>query len=358
MGKTKTKKAVIFGAGKNYNKLKKHIPQFFDVDIIAITDNSESLHGSFVDGFKVIPPKELCKGADYDLIIVTPKNSGGIVSQLINIGILPEKIEQIPQDLQFSADIAEFIEFKDKNVLEIGCGTGSLLKVIAELYNPKCITGIDLMLSEWWGIGESEGDNWCIKDGNAEALEFDDNSFDAIFSIATFEHITDVSKALSEIKRVLKPSGRFYTLTVPLWTSVIGHHFCGEGDNTWNPYHLSLIPPWGHLYMSENEMKDELRTQNTEEKLINEMIEFIYHSKIVNRTPRCELLKSIVESGMIIRSLNEEVGFNRNDCLPHNPNNKSELTEEILRNIKKTDYRFSDLGVLGFTAVLEKPVTI
>ena len=42
---------------------------------------------------------------------------------------------------------------------------------------------------------------------NAEKLEFQDESFDKIYSLHTIEHIPNPIKALSEMARVLKPGG-------------------------------------------------------------------------------------------------------------------------------------------------------
>ena len=192
-----------------------------------------------------------------------------------------------------AAKIDSIVSFSDKRVLEIGCGSGELLKEILK-YNPKHIIGIDLVLSEWWGIGESQGENWCVKDGNAEALSFYDNSFDIIISTATFEHINNVEAALSEIKRVLKPYGVFYTSFMPIWTSVVGHHFGANSATTWDVELVKLIPPWGHLYMDEAEMTEHLLKINAGDKVnIDNAVDFIYRSKIINRLSRTEVYTHI-----------------------------------------------------------------
>jgi ubiquinone/menaquinone biosynthesis C-methylase UbiE len=45
--------------------------------------------------------------------------------------------------------------------------------------------------------------------GDAEALAFDDESFDAVYCLNALHHIPDIPKALKEIHRVLKKGGRF-----------------------------------------------------------------------------------------------------------------------------------------------------
>lgn len=49
-------------------------------------------------------------------------------------------------------------------------------------------------------------------EGNAEELPFDDNSFDVVTIAFGLRNVTRLSKALSDILRVLKPGGRFYCL--------------------------------------------------------------------------------------------------------------------------------------------------
>lgn len=46
-----------------------------------------------------------------------------------------------------------------------------------------------------------------LKVGNAEALEFEDNSFDVVYSYGVLHHTENTQKAIDEVFRVLKPSG-------------------------------------------------------------------------------------------------------------------------------------------------------
>ena len=50
---------------------------------------------------------------------------------------------------------------------------------------------------------------------NLEQLSFPDNSFNIIISSDVLEHVSDIGKALSEIKRVLKPGG-YHIFTIPV----------------------------------------------------------------------------------------------------------------------------------------------
>ncbi|WP_154698283.1 class I SAM-dependent methyltransferase, partial [Clostridium botulinum] len=48
---------------------------------------------------------------------------------------------------------------------------------------------------------------------NAEDIPYDDESFDVVIAEHMLYFVTDIEKALSEIKRVLKPNGIFYVTT-------------------------------------------------------------------------------------------------------------------------------------------------
>lgn len=344
------RKAVVFGLGKNYEYCKKSISSLYNVEVIALSDNDSNRHGETVDNVEVIAPENIST-LDYDVVLITPVKYEAIVTQLRLIGISVDNIEILSHPGKFAEKISGFIDLKNKNILDVGCGNGNLLKFIADNYSPKYVTGIDHDL-QWWNTSEeSGGGGWNIKNGNAEALYFDNNSFDAIYSISTFEHINNIEKALSEIKRVLKPGGKFYAIAEAIWTSVIGHHFIVAKTN-WLMEHLSLIPPWGHLYMSEHELRGHLVSQNISEVLLESIIERIYYSNVINRISRTDLIRDIVGSGMVIHHFNERVAFNRS--IYNDKNESSELTEEVLEKIRKTDYRIDDLGVLGFEFVLEK----
>jgi SAM-dependent methyltransferase len=54
-----------------------------------------------------------------------------------------------------------------------------------------------------------------IRNENLECLSFSDNSFDVVVNSDVLEHVSNLDKALSEIKRVLKPGG-YHVFTLPV----------------------------------------------------------------------------------------------------------------------------------------------
>lgn len=60
--------------------------------------------------------------------------------------------------------------------------------------------------------------------GDGRFLPFPNDSFDAILSIATMEHVNGIEVLLAEVARTLKPRGLFYTSFRLIWSSAKGHH--------------------------------------------------------------------------------------------------------------------------------------
>ncbi|MBA7708605.1 2-methoxy-6-polyprenyl-1,4-benzoquinol methylase [subsurface metagenome] len=101
-------------------------------------------------------------------------------------------------------------------VLEIGVGTGFSLKEIARSVGTAGRAyGIDitpqmLRLAEKRLRKEKLTDKVELHEGDARAMPYEDNMFDAVYMAATLElfDTPDIPRVLGEIKRVLKPSGR------------------------------------------------------------------------------------------------------------------------------------------------------
>src|SRR5438105_9536806 len=56
--------------------------------------------------------------------------------------------------------------------------------------------------------------------GDFHRLDFPDNHFDFVVSSAVLQHATNMVQALREVKRVLKPGGRFVSIREPVWPLV------------------------------------------------------------------------------------------------------------------------------------------
>jgi ubiquinone/menaquinone biosynthesis C-methylase UbiE len=99
--------------------------------------------------------------------------------------------------------------------LDLGCGTGSLTKLILETSQPKKIISIDSS-SEFISHAQQLIANPIVsfQAGLAEALEQESNSFDAVVSGIMLNFVPHPEKAVAEMIRVTKPSG---TIGIFIW---------------------------------------------------------------------------------------------------------------------------------------------
>lgn len=88
-------------------------------------------------------------------------------------------------------------------VLDVGCGSGQLVKAIRK-HNSKCeCYATDVQDSK---ITESVNCKFQIAD--VKKLPFEDNKFDFVFALDVLEHIREnVGLAIKEIRRILRPDG-------------------------------------------------------------------------------------------------------------------------------------------------------
>ena len=98
-----------------------------------------------------------------------------------------------------------------ERVLDIGSGPGHTALLFAPRVNEVVATDpTEAMLKHGRRLAAERGvNNLFFKQASAEALPFSDASFDRVTSRQSLHHYTNVSGALSEIRRVLKPTGLF-----------------------------------------------------------------------------------------------------------------------------------------------------
>ena len=98
-----------------------------------------------------------------------------------------------------------------EEILDVGCGAGSLDRQLARLV-PNKITAIDpnsFLQREAVALVAEAGfaDRIDFRSGNAETLPFSDGAFGCVFSVTVLEEC-DADKALAEMIRVARPGGR------------------------------------------------------------------------------------------------------------------------------------------------------
>lgn len=89
------------------------------------------------------------------------------------------------------------------DVLEVGCGTGMILKEIAPV--ARKAVGIDISRGM---LQQAEARGLDVLEGSGTALPFADESFDFVYSFKVLAHIEDIRTAMAEVGRVLRPGGK------------------------------------------------------------------------------------------------------------------------------------------------------
>lgn len=99
--------------------------------------------------------------------------------------------------------------------LDVGCGTGALCQTILGQTQPQGVTGVDS--SEGfvnYARQQTPNTNASFVVGNAGALPFADESFDAVVSGLVLNFVPEPQKAVTEMARVTKPGG---TVAAYVW---------------------------------------------------------------------------------------------------------------------------------------------
>ncbi|MFC2010269.1 class I SAM-dependent methyltransferase [Chloroflexota bacterium] len=110
-------------------------------------------------------------------------------------------------------DVFHFDRFAGKKVLEVGCGSGIDSAEFAR--HGAIITSTDFSESSVQStreLFEEANLQADVVQADARALDFEDNTFDCVYSFGVLHHIPNVEKALSEIKRVLNPGGQIMVM--------------------------------------------------------------------------------------------------------------------------------------------------
>jgi ubiquinone/menaquinone biosynthesis C-methylase UbiE len=121
------------------------------------------------------------------------------------------------------------IPSENSSILDIGCGGGKFLHFLNSLNNGYKLYGLDhseKMIALAGKVNQREIEKGLveIKQGSVMELPFANNSLDMVTAFETVQFWPDSLKSFIEVKRVVKPGGKF----------IIFNYYPKEGTKWWN----------------------------------------------------------------------------------------------------------------------------
>ena len=136
----------------------------------------------------------------------------------------------------------DLIPFQDGwTMLDIGCGGGATLQRLLKRSDGSHVYGLDISEESVAKAREVNadvlGERVFVEQGSAANLPFKNEQFDLVTAVETIYFWPNLSGCLQEVRRVLKPGGRFAIIvevvdTNSKWTSVV------EGMTAYTPEQL------------------------------------------------------------------------------------------------------------------------
>lgn len=153
-------------------------------------------------------------------------------------------------------------------ILDLGSGSGGFL--IESTKRGWSAVGLELnkiKIEKAYDEALNGGVKIDIKQGVAENIPFDNNSFDFINVSEVIEHVHNPKKTLEEVSRVMRPGGIAY---------ISVHNRFGVWDTHFRIYFLGWLPRWvGKKYITLLN-KDRDYENMPDSQRINEMHYFTY----------------------------------------------------------------------------------
>jgi ubiquinone/menaquinone biosynthesis C-methylase UbiE len=123
------------------------------------------------------------------------------------------------------------------DLLDIGCGPGSITAGFADIVAPGSVIGIDSSADVVAQAAETHRDlaNVEFREGNVYDLDFADESFDVVHAHQLLQHVADPVAALREMRRVVRPGG------------IVAARDADFGAMAWHPA-VEELEEWRTLY--------------------------------------------------------------------------------------------------------------
>ncbi len=123
----------------------------------------------------------------------------------------PRRLDKQAQLAGLEDHFHKFPLVPDAKVLDAGCGSGAMTRLLAERLPKGFATGIDTnpqYLAYAAQVAAKAGiNNIDFREGNIFSVPFDDNTFDMVWCKYVLQWVNEPIQAIAEFKRVTRPGG-------------------------------------------------------------------------------------------------------------------------------------------------------
>ena len=202
--------------------------------------------------------------------------------------------ELSPHQGSFFREFMRVYDIRGKDILELG---GAMpRKLVLDFCQANSWTCVQ---SEEYSKHRSDNQQPSQSDSSAgyrfyftQAEEFCEEhkqKYDAVFSIAAFEHFLHLPKVLRLLPNLLKPEGVLFSIFAPIWSGPYGQHFTHilperfkASNSEFTGTQQLFDTPWDHLLLSSSQY-----LHRYSEKFDREFAELLtyetFHSPQINR---------------------------------------------------------------------------
>jgi ubiquinone/menaquinone biosynthesis C-methylase UbiE len=110
--------------------------------------------------------------------------------------------------IQLYHHVTGAVDLAGRDVLEVSCGRGGGASYVARYLRPRSLTGVDFCdRAIRFCAGYHRGSGLRFRPGDAEALPFAGDAFDAVINIEASHCYNAMDRFVAEVYRVLRPGG-------------------------------------------------------------------------------------------------------------------------------------------------------
>jgi len=163
-----------------------------------------------------------------------------------------------PQE-EWGREVLARLELRgDETVLDAGCGTGRVTRLLAERLPDGRVIGVDAAPSMIEQARETLGDDERVELRVGDLRDLDlDREVDAIFSNATFHWILDHDRLFARLHAALRPGGLLEAQfggqgNVAVWKRAVE---AAEGDERFSPYLRGMPASYNFASVGDTEAR-------------------------------------------------------------------------------------------------------